>query len=222
MKWISVVEMDFEIELLEGARIGGSGGSLDIGGVDANLQVLKNPINGEPYLPGSSIKGKLRSTLEKEYGLGEKGKPCGCVSMACPVCPIFGAHMNMSAPSNPSRLTVRDSMFTDKYRSEWKERRREGEPVLETKTENTIDRIRGAAHDPRTGERVLPGATFKAQIILRIFEGDNKDKMVEHIKHALAVVQRFDSLGAAGSRGSGRIKVNNFNSNEVSLSSVSL
>ncbi len=222
MKWTEVVEMDFDIEFMEGARIGGSGGSLDIGGVDANLQVLRSPANGEPYLPGSSLKGKLRSTLEKEHGLSGNGKPCGCGKQTCPVCRIFGAHMNMRAASGPSRLTVRDAMFTEAYRKQWKDRRIEGEPVLEIKTENTINRASGTAENPRTGERILPGATFKAQIILRIYEGDKRDEMVKDIKHSLAVIERFDSLGAAGSRGSGRIKIHNFSSKVVALAGVTL
>ena len=77
-KWTHVVEMKFEIELLDGMRIGGAGGGLEIGGVDPNLTAIKDPMSGEPYVPGSSLKGKLRSTLEKEHGLSRDGRPCGC------------------------------------------------------------------------------------------------------------------------------------------------
>lgn len=46
-----------------GLHIGGGGENLDIGGLDKS--VIRDPITQQPYLPGSSIKGKLRSTLER-------------------------------------------------------------------------------------------------------------------------------------------------------------
>jgi len=209
--------MKFEIELLEGMRIGGAGGGLEIGGVDPNLMALKDPISGEPYIPGSSLKGKLRSTLEKEHGLGRDGKPCGCGKMGCPVCPVFGAHMNLRAESGISRLSVRDAHFTESYRKTWKLN-----PVFEAKTENTIDRSRGTAENPRTQERVPAGAVFQAEMVLKVFERDNDGKMVKDLKNALAIVQRLDSLGAGGSRGSGRIAIRSFSEKKIALSDLTL
>jgi CRISPR-associated protein Csm3 len=219
-KWTHVVEMKFEIELLDGTRIGGAGGGLEIGGVDPSLMTLKDPVSGEPYVPGSSLKGKLRSTIEKEYGLGNNGKPCGCGKLGCPVCPVFGAHMNTSAGA--SRLTVRDAHFTGGYRKIWNQRIAEGMPLFEVKTENIIDRNRGTAEHPRTQERVPAGATFQAEMVLKVFEGDEDSKMVASLKNALAILQRFDSLGAGGSRGSGRIAVRNFQEEKVALASLTL
>lgn len=48
-----------------GLHIGGGGENLDIGGLDK--PVIRNPLNNQPYLPGSSLKGKLRSILERLY-----------------------------------------------------------------------------------------------------------------------------------------------------------
>ena len=62
----SVYRLDFEIELLTGLHIGGSTDTFDIGGADST--VIKNPLTHEPYIPGSSIKGKLRSLLTQKYG----------------------------------------------------------------------------------------------------------------------------------------------------------
>lgn len=219
-KWTHVVEMKFEIELLDGMRIGGAGGGLEIGGVDPNLMALKDPVSGQPYIPGSSLKGKLRSTLEKQYGLGRDGKPCGCGRADCPVCPVFGAHMNTNAGT--SRLTVRDARFTPDYLSRWQQRVAEGLPVLETKTENIIDRNRGVAQHPRTQERVPAGAVFGAEMVLRVFEGDDDNRMLGNIKNALAIVERFDSLGAGGSRGSGRISIRNFRWEKIALAGLTL
>jgi CRISPR-associated protein Csm3 len=219
-KWTHVVEMKFEIELVDGMRIGGSGGGLEIGGVDPNLTALKDPVSGQPYIPGSSLKGKLRSTLEKEYGRGGGGEPCGCGQADCPVCPVFGAHKNTHA--GPSRLTVRDARFTAEYLAQWRERVDKGLPVLETKTENIIDRSRGVAQHPRTQERVPAGAVFGAEMVLKVFEGDDDEKMVANLKNALAIIERFDSLGAGGSRGSGRIRIRGFRTKKIALAGLTL
>jgi CRISPR-associated protein Csm3 len=46
-----------------GLHIGGGSMSLDIGGIDK--AVVRDPLTKHPYLPGSSIKGKMRSILER-------------------------------------------------------------------------------------------------------------------------------------------------------------
>jgi CRISPR-associated protein Csm3 len=219
-KWTHVVEIKFEIELVDGMRIGGAGGGLEIGGIDSNLMALKDPVTGQPYVPGSSLKGKLRSTLEKEHGLGERGEPCRCGGSVCVVCPVFGAHMNTSAGG--SRLTVRDAHFTAEYLKVWNLRVTEGLPLFEIKTENTINRNSGTAKNPRTQERVPAGGSFGAEMMLKVFEGDPGEKMVANLKNALAILQRFDSLGAGGSRGSGRIAIRNFREEKIALASLTL
>ncbi|HZU30185.1 MAG TPA: type III-A CRISPR-associated RAMP protein Csm3 [Candidatus Angelobacter sp.] len=214
-KWTDVWKITFEIECLDGMRIGGSGGGLEIGGVDANLTALKDPVSGEPYIPGSSLKGKLRSILEQKNGKGEGGSPCKCGSEDCPVCPVFGAHMNTRAGA--PRLIVRDAHFTEAYRKKWEEN-----PVYEEKTENTIDRQRGTASNPRTQERVPAGAVFQAELVLKVFQGDNDNTMIQNLKQALGILQEFDSLGAGGSRGSGWIKIRNFKEEKKALKDVTL
>lgn len=219
-KWTHVIEMKFDIELVDGTRIGGAGGGMEIGGVDPNLMAVKDPVSHEPYIPGSSLKGKLRSILEKEHGLSANGKPCGCGKRSCPVCPIFGAHMNMRAECGTARLTVRDAHFSPAYAERWK-----ANPVLEEKTENIIDRSRGMAEHPRT-QASPAGAVFGAEMLLKVFEGDNtgtiSDRMVKDLKNALAILERFDSLGAGGSRGSGRIKIGKFSEKKVHLAELTL
>ncbi len=214
-RWTDVWKMIFEIECVDGLRVGGSGGGLEIGGVDANLTALKDPITGEPYLPGSSIKGKLRSILEREHGRGVRGEPCKCGESTCPVCPVFGAHKNTGAGA--SRLIVRDAHFTEEYRENWKKN-----PVYEEKTENTINRDRGTANNPRTQQRVPAGAVFAGEMVLKVLEGDDDRTMLKNLKHALAVLQEFDSLGAGGSRGSGRIRIRDYKEEKNALKDVTL
>ena len=90
------------------------------------------------------------------------------------------------------------------------------------KAENIIDRNRGTAEHPRWQERVPAGVMFQAQMVLKVLEGDPDDRMVADLKNALAIVQRCDSLGAGGSRGSGRIAIRNFRSENVALTSLTL
>ena len=52
-----------QLSVETGLHIGGGGENLDIGGLDK--PVIRDPLTKYPYLPGSSIKGKLRSTLER-------------------------------------------------------------------------------------------------------------------------------------------------------------
>jgi CRISPR-associated protein Csm3 len=52
-----------QLILETGLHIGGGVGNLDIGGLDK--AVIRDPLTRQPYLPGSSLKGKLRSILER-------------------------------------------------------------------------------------------------------------------------------------------------------------
>src|SRR5437870_4406343 len=120
MRLEEIIQLNFEIEAVSGLQIRGSGGELEIGTtVDANLAVLRNPEDNLPYVPGSSLKGKLRSSLERESGTRDDGEPCRCGKPFCMICLIFGAHKNPKAESAPTRLIVRDARFTTDYKSEF-------------------------------------------------------------------------------------------------------
>jgi CRISPR-associated protein Csm3 len=192
-----------------GLHIGGTMEEIEIGGVDN--PVLKHPITGEPYIPGSSFKGKMRSLLEHKYGKfgGKDGKdesmPCGCGKTDCQICPLFGAHMNPSADSGPTRILVRDMFFT----SDYKERLRQiasdtGKNAIENKTENIVDRQKGIADKPRHLERVVADSEFDLDITLQVFEFDDENRFFELIKDGLSLMEK-SYLGGYGSRGSGKI-----------------
>lgn len=103
MKWEKIVRLTFQIKCLEGMRIGGSGGGLEIGElIDANLAAIRNPATDEFYIPGSSLKGKLRSVLEKQLGKADR-EPCGCGKNTCLICKVFGAHKKPNPESAPTR-----------------------------------------------------------------------------------------------------------------------
>ena len=188
-----------------GLHIGGSQDEIEIGGVD--LPVIKHPITKEPYIPGSSLKGKMRSTLERKYDkVTNKGEPCGCGKEDCLICRVFGPHKNTSHSLGPTRILVRDSKISQETRNEYKELAVKGGVLpLENKTENIINRLKGTAEHPRSLERVPAGSKFDTEIAVQIFEGDNEQDIIDFIKEGLLLVQET-YLGGFGSRGSGKVK----------------
>jgi CRISPR-associated protein Csm3 len=193
-----------EIEALSGLLIGGSNTAMGIGGPDK--MVIRNPISNEPYIPGSTLKGKMRSLLEISYGyikevrMGNvKYGPSDDPNQVTTV--LFGS-ASTDDKQRPSRIIFRDGKllngaeFGDKTDL----------PYTESKTEVVIDRITSAAM-PRTFERVPAGARFELDIVLNIFDGDNKSEadLISHTLRGLQMLQD-DYIGGSGSRGSGRVK----------------
>lgn len=204
MKLKKVVTISGQIECKTGLCIKGSNSDLNIGGADS--EVIKNPLTGHPYIPGSSIKGKMRSQLEKKYDIKPKkeGQPCGCGQKNCMICTVFGAHMNTKALSAPVRIIVRDANLSKETVDLLKNREFEKANFLEIKGENSINRKSGTAESPRFIERVPAGAKFDFKILLQIFEGDNEDELVAFVEEGLAQIE--DSyLGGSGSRGYGEV-----------------
>lgn len=212
MRRTAIHTLDFEIECESGLHIGGSQDELVIGGSDN--PVIKNPATGTPYIPGSSLKGKMRAELEKQVGrFGGKERnqgtePCGCAR--CHVCRVFGAHKNTRGQLGPSRIIVRDGRLKGPFH-------------IEHKTENVIDRKSGAAKHPRSNERVAAGATFSMRIVLQVFDNDSGFKhgdldgrhhtgaeaLQAVIADGLKLVQ-MTGLGGGTSRGSGAVSMNGF------------
>lgn len=193
-----------EIEALSGVLIGSSNNALGIGGPDK--MVIRNPMTNEPYIPGSSLKGKIRSLLELSYGIitevnmgkvkyGPSKSPDQITTV------LFGS-ASTDDDQRPSRIIFRDCPL--KNGEEFEELT--DLPFTESKTEVVIDRITSAAM-PRTFERVPAGAKFDLEIVLNIFDGDRKSEkdLVDHTIYGLQLLQD-DYIGGSGSRGSGRIK----------------
>lgn len=92
-----------KIEALTGLHIGGSNEKMQIGGVD--LVVIRNPRNNHPYLPGSSIKGKMRHLLE--YITGAVNNPfqgqLGNVSIDKDIVRIFGIGAEVTEMAHDSK-----------------------------------------------------------------------------------------------------------------------
>jgi CRISPR-associated protein Csm3 len=225
MKWEKIVRLKFDLKLEEGTRIGGSGGGLEIGElVDSNLTAIRNPINDEFYIPGSSLKGKLRSVLERESGKTSNNgrEPCDCGRADCMVCTVFGAHKKTQPECGVTRIVVRDALMSKASQEAFKQAGAAGKPTVEHKTENVINRNSGAAEHPRTGERFLPGTTFDGEILLHIYEKDDAKKMTAFVRHGLGIIQEASSLGAGGSRGSGKVKFDNVREETIPLANLTV
>lgn len=187
-----------------GLRIGGSKDSLEIGTTDN--PIIRHPISGLPYIPGSSLKGKMRSLLELKVGtFNHKGGPCDCGK--CVICKLFGCGSPQKA-TEMTRFIFRDSMITAASEELLREAQAEkGVNFSEVKSENWIDRKTGKAGNGglRTQERVPEGTSFNFEISIRVFDTDNKDTFKVTIAEGLRLMQQ-DYLGSSGSRGYGKIK----------------
>lgn len=200
-----------EIRALTGLHIGGSSTGLEIGGLDNTI--IRNPFDGRPYIPGSSLRGKMRSQTEKVLGLPQNTR-IGQVTIhtckkeadyrakgGCPVCHVFGVPAEIGY-SGPTRLIVRDTKLSDAS-ADALDRANTELRYTEFKTEVTIDRVTSAAV-PRSLERVPAGAVFApAEFVYSIYEAADYDRF-KLVVDALQLVED-DYLGGGGSRGNGKI-----------------
>lgn len=197
---LSIYKIAGKIELKSGLHIGAGNDIIEIGGLD-------NPVakdrKGRPYIPGSSIKGKLRSMMEWQLSkVSSNGEPHSCSdpenAISCQICRIFGPHKAAKVKLGPPRLIVRDAILESNDE--------EGESHTEAKYENVINRVNGTAEHPRQLERVHAGTFFSFEIIYRNFVADEDDAKSDRKAIELALKNlEHDYLGGSGSRGSGKV-----------------
>lgn len=209
----------FDIRTVTGLHIGGSDTGIEIGGVDKT--VIRDKLTNRPYIPGSSLKGKMRSLLEKYNGLVQnqrigQGYIHSCNEKEpysdCQVCQVFGVPGERDF-STPTRLIVRDVHMDKDSANRLDMSGRTDLPYTEVKTEVSIDRVTSAAN-PRQIERVPADVFFSnAELVYSIYAGDRCDdaKDVERLSTILQGLQLLedDYLGGQGSRGSGKVKLEN-------------
>ncbi|MGQ9842558.1 MAG: type III-A CRISPR-associated RAMP protein Csm3 [Spirochaetota bacterium] len=191
------------IHLKTGLHIGGGTESIEIGGIDN--PVIKDPLTGYPYIPGSSLKGKMRSLLELKYGkYGSQGEPCKCGGDDCFICKIFG-NTNKDSKVGITRAIFRDAFLTEDSKEMLKKR---NILATEAKVENSINRLKGKAENPRISERAIAGLEFNFEIAIRIFKDDKEEEIFKKMKEAFELLEQ-DALGGSGSRGYGKIEFKN-------------
>ncbi len=215
MKLTKKIIISVTIEAKTGLHIGGSDVGLSIGGADS--PVIRDPITNVPYIPGSSIKGKMRCLLEKvtpgitydkEVG-NAKIHQCklkkGEENNICLICRLFGLPAEEKWASTPQRLIVRDAMMQPEWIDKLRESKNTDMPYTEVKTEVVIDRITSAA-TLRQIERVPAGAVFETEMILNIYEGDDETKLCQLVEEGRRLLND-DYLGGSGTRGSGKVEM---------------
>lgn len=204
MKLLGYKKLTGKVVVETGLHIGGSQETTQIGGVDN--PVIRLPLNNMPFIPGSSLKGKMRSLLELSLDKVDNGNVHTCGDSNCPICCIFGTSASETAEHGPARLIIRDCLVDENHENVKKLLKNSiGLPLSEDKAEVTIDRIRGAAKNGglRKTERVPAGAVFNLDIAFRSFDGDDSD-LFEYVLKGLALIQQ-DTLGGSGSRGYGKV-----------------
>ncbi|MFY9499948.1 MAG: type III-A CRISPR-associated RAMP protein Csm3 [bacterium] len=205
-----------------GLHIGASRETMEIGGVDG--PVIRDPLTREPYIPGSSIKGRLRSLAEKKAFAGkdftetsldqffnkrvDRVRHHECNDVHCPVCRLFGTSQDKTVPQNrPARLFVEDAALTVESKRLLEEIDT-GLYLTELKFENTLDRLTAAA-TPRQLERVPRGTRFNFQLIYNLDEPLTESPVRGDLEEIFSLLQLLndDVLGGSGSRGSGRVEL---------------
>ncbi|MDQ2694752.1 MAG: type III-A CRISPR-associated RAMP protein Csm3 [Pseudomonadota bacterium] len=205
------------LELRSGLHIGADRDAVEIGGLDN--PVVRHPHTRDPYIPGSSLKGRLRTLLEWAlhrveadggvWGADPGGFTAGKYTQADPILRIFGtAHPDWRG--GPTRLAVRDAFCTPDWRAAALDN---ALPLTEEKAELAIDRIQGRAADtgPRRFERIVAGARFDLELMFKIFEtgndaGATDRACLNRLLEGLKLLER-DALGGGGSRGGGRVRI---------------
>lgn len=199
MKLVEKIILSGQIEVITGLHIGGSSTTMNIGETDLN--VIKSPKNGQPIIPGSSLKGKLRSLLAKLEGSPNVDEDSDTIKN------IFGCSKSTEKREYVTRLIVRDADLTNGDTiKEWEMEN----TYTEVKWENTINRTKGSAEHPRQLERVPQGAMFSYEMVLDAYDDDADKGYLEAIKKAMKLLED-DYLGGSGTRGYGKIK---FHENE--------
>lgn len=216
MKLLKIKEYNGRIVLRSGLHIGSGNMEMHIGGTDS--PVIRHPHTLEPYIPGSSLKGKTRSLLELQSGFiaitggsvinqehllkAIDDEMCASGENILKLFGSSGAEQDQEGKIGPTRVSFADCYLNKK----WLEKaRRNRWPLTEEKSENCIDRIRGVAQHPRFIERVPEGTEFNFNITFKVLH-ENEDKLLEPILLKGLRLLEMDALGGSGSRGYGRIE----------------
>lgn len=187
-----------------GLHIGGSNDTVEIGGSD-NV-IIRDSIDNLPFIPGSSLKGKLRSLTElNDKTFVNKLLSNNNVDNDNPdkAAKIFGESVENKKMNFPTRIIVRDSFPTEDTKEMW-EKHVDVINGSELKYENKLNRLNSEA-SPRNIERVPKGSKFNYEIIYSVYDNDNDNESILTIINSMLLLED-NYLGGSGSRGFGQIK----------------
>jgi len=228
---MKIIKLTGTVELLSGLHIGGGDDTMKIGGIDNG--VIKDVNSDNPYIPGSSLKGKMRSLLEWNIGVvnlkrdeKEEGNPLNSkhIWVWDKDKKEFDKNKFIDTAFQDKELLKKAQillkLFGDKegefgitrisvgdchLNEESKKKEEEKKIVLsEAKYENVINRQKGTAEHPRQTERVPAGVKFDFDIRIKVLDGDNEEELKTMVEKGLDLIQ-IDYLGGNGSRGYGRV-----------------
>lgn len=219
--------IESKLKLITGLHIGASDDSMKIGGIDS--PVLKREVfcntGGEvgfgnefktkvtePYIAGSSLKGKVRSLLEHYFRLidpqgdgkvVDSSSEFGNSKKRDLIVKLFGESAGENKSANITRVIFRDCFITNDVRKAYVEHKI---ALSEEKAENVIDRKTGTTTNGglRFIERVPSAVEFDFDLTIRTFEGDEVELFEDTIKLGLKLLE-LDALGGSGSRGYGKV-----------------
>lgn len=213
LKNISIITAT--IELKTGLHIGAGDTEMHIGGIDNT--VIKNPLTNKPYIPGSSLKGKIRSLLEWRSGAVKEAplqyediKNSSNEKHVLPILQLFGTSGSdqlsddEAAKVGPTRLAFWDCPLNEVWADSLNE---DNLLPTEVKSENSINRISGTAQNPRFSERVPAGAEFDFKLAIKQLDTDDT-ALLDTVLVGLKLLE-LDSLGGSGSRGYGKVAFKN-------------
>ena len=186
------IQITGTIELITGMHIGGNSGFSAIGAVDS--PIIKDVRTNNPMIPGSSLKGKMRSLLAKKYNEAVV-EPDNDDER---IINLFGSARKDHI--EPSRV-----LFSDMILENWEDLKKQGvSSRTEGKFENSIKRTTAVAN-PRQIERAIRGSKFPLDIIYEVKEIENIKKDMTLLKEGFELLQ-YDYIGGSGSRGYGKVK----------------
>lgn len=202
------IKINTTITLLTGLHIGGSKENVEIGGIDNPVIKLASR-NDQPYIPGSSLKGKMRCLLEQVAGASEVGQDAM-------VNKLFGITEQKDRPNQPSKVIFRDAYLTEKSVRDLLSCDSLDMPFTENKFENTIHRVEGKAEHPRQSERVPAGAEFAVEFVINVWDNDGDgSELLNMLKQGISLLEN-DYLGGSGSRGYGQVCFGDLHLTELS------
>lgn len=214
MKLTKILTIKAQLVCVSGLHIGAGDTEMHIGGIDNT--VIRNPLTNVPYIPGSSLKGKIRSLLEWRSG-AVREKPLSWADYqngerrdVLSILQLFGVGGGDQLTNEealvlgPSRLSFWDCELNEAWRKSIDDANL---LTTEAKSENSINRISGKAENPRYTERVISGARFDFRLSMKVLERD-EEGLLRTILSGLRLLEA-DSLGGSGSRGYGKVKFEN-------------
>lgn len=199
---ISKIEITAELEILTGMHIGGTNEFAAIGAIDS--PVVRDAITRKPIIPGSTLKGKMRTLLSRQYSEGYM--PVKVKDDHVIVKRLFGSAVDEEYRN--ARLCFSDSILANEEEIKKRGARRS----TEVKFENTINRITAEAN-PRQIERVIPGCKFNISIIYTVNSNEQLDEnnLAEDfnaLRDGFKLLE-YDYIGGSGTRGYGKVRFNN-------------